>query len=798
MTNEQDYKYDLFISYNTADEEWAQKLATRVEQESCGDRKLVAFFAPWDIRPGESVDERLDRALSESRYLGLILSEEAVQSQWVSEEWYSTHHADMRRKERRIIPLYRRTCDIPHFIAHLNRIDFRDDANFDEGVRLLLAVLRNEPLPRGEREEAPKNVLPSSTIPRPPVIGFVSRRDPQGRDIIARLKEELAPGRDQLVTLSGPGGIGKTTLAAEAARTLQAAFENRVVWSSADGRADFALPSLLDDIATQLGRAELRTLALVEKEEQVRALTASALVVLDNYETIAEAERSRIEAWFKRTQCSALFTSRPGVPDTVFVPVLMMSHDEAAEFLEKLTKQTHDPQFFTPDVRARIHQTAEANPYVMQWVVGQIDLAQEPDAVLEELRHGDGDAARRVFDRSFKLALLGKDGRDTLFALSLFAPSATPEALTAVAGFGDVRRTRRSIKNLKRLWLVNAVDDNRRLAVEGLTRSMAAARLTSDARADSFRHRFITYFRKYAVNHRAPTPANHDALEVEKDNLLRAIDLAAPDKDIGNKYIVELADLLAKSATGMLGVRGYWDEALLLSERAAEAARTIEERDVPMFKMNAAWIRAERGELDDALKTFQEALDSFKASGHVRNVASCLLNLSQVAKNKGDYQQARKFLISGLDIFKKLSDEAGIAHALQVLGTIEQAAGNLAEAQRLYHESMAMSRNLGDSPDIALSLHWLGKIAISQNNLPEARRLYSESLKINEQLGAKNHVAFDMHQLGYLAMEERDLPEAERLLSEALRIWESLKSAQAADAREALKLLRLLRTIKGK
>src|SRR5690242_11546744 len=113
MSDEQTYRYDLFISYNGADEEWARKLATRVEQEKWRDKPLVVFFAPWDIRPGESVDERLDRALAESRYLGLVLTQEAVDSQWVSEEWYSTHHAGMKRKERRIIPLYRRQCDIP-------------------------------------------------------------------------------------------------------------------------------------------------------------------------------------------------------------------------------------------------------------------------------------------------------------------------------------------------------------------------------------------------------------------------------------------------------------------------------------------------------------------------------------------------------------------------------------------------------------------------------------------------------------------------------------------------------------
>src|SRR2546423_973360 len=164
MSDEQDYSYDLFISYNRADEAWARTLATRVEQEEWRGKKLRVFFAPWDIRPGESVEERLDRALSESRFVGLVLSPESVDSQWVSEEWYSTHHAGMKRKERRLIPLHRRACEIPLFLDHLNRIDFRDDEKFDDGLRLLLVVLREEPLPRGEPLTEGKDVSPSPLI----------------------------------------------------------------------------------------------------------------------------------------------------------------------------------------------------------------------------------------------------------------------------------------------------------------------------------------------------------------------------------------------------------------------------------------------------------------------------------------------------------------------------------------------------------------------------------------------------------------------------------------------------------
>jgi tetratricopeptide (TPR) repeat protein len=788
MSDERDYKYDLFISYNSADEGWARKLATRVEQEEWQERKLRVFFAPWDIRPGESVEERLDRALSESRFLGLVLSPDAVKSEWVSEEWYSTHHAGMKRRERRIIPLHRRACEIPLFLDHLNRIDFRDDDKFDDGLRLLLAVLRDEPLPRGEQQPAPKDTAPPP-IPRPPVIGFVARRDAQGRDIVERLREELAPGRNQLVTLSGPGGIGKTTLAAEAARELQEPYKNRVTWSSADGRPDFKLPSLLDDIATQLGRAELRTLAPDKKEEQVRALVAEApaLVVLDNYETVTDEEQGRVKAWFNSAQCSALFTSRPRVAGTAFVPVSAMSRDEADEFLERLAGQTQDAQIFTAEVRHRIYQTAEANPSVMQWLVGQIDEAREPDTVFKELAEGEGDAAERVFARSFNLPLLGDDGRDALLALSLFTPSASREALAAAAGFGDdwKKRLDEAVKNLHALWLVKGLNLNRRLAVEGLTRTLAAARLSKDPRAAEFRRRFVAYFLRFAAERRGPTPENYDALEEEKDNLLSTAEAAFASEDWGS--VTGMAYALARPPDGVLYVRGYWGEAVRLGEQALQAARSSQdEARVAGLSHNLAVMYQNRGELAEARRLYDESLEIEKRLGNQSGLAITLHQLGRLAQDQGEIEEARRLYGESLEINERLGNQSGVAATLHQLGRLALEQGELGEARRLYGESLEIKKRLGGQRGVASTLHELGRLAQHQDELGEARRLYGESLEIKKRLGDQIGVAVTLHNLGMITEDEGDKAEAAGLFREALSIFERLRSPNAEIARRSL------------
>jgi hypothetical protein len=177
------------------------------------------------------------------------------------------------------------------------------------------------------------------------------------------------------------------------------------------------------------------------------------------------------------------------------VSIDVMSSAEAHEYLDKLIAETPTPQTFDGIDRERIIHAADANPLVMQWVIGQIELAQHPRDVLDELAQGGGDAAERVFDRSFNLPQLGNDGRDVLLALSLFVPSALRAALAEVAGFGDdTKRLNEAVKRLAALRLVETTGAGEQLILRGLTRSLAKAHLSKDARADEFRRRFVAYF----------------------------------------------------------------------------------------------------------------------------------------------------------------------------------------------------------------------------------------------------------------------------------------------------------------
>jgi WD40 repeat protein len=150
-----EFLYDLFLSYNKADKDWVRQVAARIEQERWRGRKLKVFFDEWDIRPGQSIPHRIEEALPHSRKVAPVLSPEAVASPWVELERMIVTCLDPAARAECLIPVLRRNCQIPPLVAHLRYIDFRDNDRFEERFEELIAVLREEPLPRGRAQAEP-------------------------------------------------------------------------------------------------------------------------------------------------------------------------------------------------------------------------------------------------------------------------------------------------------------------------------------------------------------------------------------------------------------------------------------------------------------------------------------------------------------------------------------------------------------------------------------------------------------------------------------------------------------------
>lgn len=136
--------YDMFISYNKADVEFAERLVKRIEQEQFKGRRLKCFYDSWDIEPGENILLKIEEGLSCSRFIGLIMSPEWLKSDWTTLERVIPVYQDPSGIKARIIPILRRNCDIPPSIRILKWLDFRTDSNFESEIRKLVARLKGK------------------------------------------------------------------------------------------------------------------------------------------------------------------------------------------------------------------------------------------------------------------------------------------------------------------------------------------------------------------------------------------------------------------------------------------------------------------------------------------------------------------------------------------------------------------------------------------------------------------------------------------------------------------------------
>jgi tetratricopeptide (TPR) repeat protein len=626
-------------------------------------------------------------------------------------------------------------------------------------------------------------------IPPPPPFGYVARTDDQGRDVIEQLNQVLASKTpQQIVALSGMGGIGKTVVAAETVRRMLEVVQQRVVWISAEGRSDFNHSVLLDEIAIQLNRPDLRTLALQAKSKQVRSLlnSASTLVVFDQFETISSNEQRRCLNFLKDAKCMSLIVTRQRIRGAQNLVLSSMTVPEADEFLERLISRSPDSKIFNELNRRLLYEISDRNPLAMQLIVAQITLTLDANEVMRRVLRGRGETIARVFERSFNLPELGDEGQAALLALSLFVPSASKQALAEVANLGkEVEHLNELVRRLTTLQLVNTAAVDERLFVEGLIRDLLQARLNKDKRSNEFRRRFVAYFLTYVQSRQESTSDNYDALEREFENLLDAMDMAFMLKDW--ESVIQLCTAIGD----FLDVRGYWDEALRRNEQAQKAARLSKRSQMlPQLTEIAANILVRREQFKEAEMAYAFVLERYRKIGEQVGIARALRQLGNIALELKRLTEAEKLYNESLQIGYRLDDQTSIADGIHNLAIVAQVKGDLKRAQQLYEESLDRSQRLNDQRSVAISLHQLGVIAQAQGDVIEAERRYRASLDLEEKLGDRNGVAGTLHQMGLLKQDIGNLQESEQLLGNALNIFEELGSPVADEVRQNLKALR--------
>ena len=584
---------------------------------------------------------------------------------------------------------------------------------------LQLRILRHDPsLDLG----AASDERLSSTIPAPltPTVG-------RGRETLD-LWNLLAERRARLVTLVGPGGIGKTRLAVEAAIASAGTFESGAAFVDLAGASDWvqctaaiaqALPLRADRAASD---GDL--LALLREFD--------LLLVLDNFEHLTAAGPSVAEIVSASPSLIVLTTSRVPlrVSGEYVVPVAPLSPDDAVELFSARATAAGAP-ISDGDLAtvASICELLDGLPLAIELAAPWL-RALPADELLDRLANrlslliaGPPDLPERqrtmraTIDWSYDL--LTRDAQQALTQLSVFVGGFTLEDAEAVY------RGRDLIQQLKDILDLNLVARDRgRYRVLETVREYASERL----RDDEVRSRHASRFLQVAETAEPGLAGGDQAqwllrLDSDHGNLLAALDWFA------SRGEPELELRLVAALGRFWYIRGRLSEGATLLEGAIRRA----------------------GEDCDPSSLAR----AFRAA-------------SSLAVLQGDYPRARRLSERGLAYYRQLGDETGVARSLSNLGAILHAEGELDLAISVLDESIAQSENARDARLVALALNNRGDVALSQSDWEVAHTCFSQSLELLRSRGDTTNIARSLYNLGAVAVGQRQFAEAAEFLHESL------------------------------
>jgi len=695
----------------------------------------------------------------------------------------------------------------------------------------LLAALRLSGSERAAFEDAARRSTPTPPTPLlAPGTSLALAMTPLiGRSALVASAVALLRRRGtRLLTLIGPGGVGKTRLAVRVAERVRADYDDGVAMVSLASIGD---PTLVaPTIAHALGLRDTGNRA--PEDGLVTALREkSMLLVLDNVEQVKAAAPLLVALLAACPRLTLLVISRAALhvraEQELAVPPLD-TPDPAAPARGDASARSPAVALFVQRARAvdPAFRLTEANAATVAAICRQVDglpLAIElaaarvkllpPHALLTRLTPrlpvltGGGldrpERQRTMRDTiAWSYELLGAEEQSLCRRLAVFAGGCALEAAEAVCAGPAPRSTDpvavldglAALVDASLVWQRVGPDGEPRIGMLGTIREYAAERLAARGQAAVIRRRHAAYYLAWAEATAgrmddSARGAPLDRLEREHDNLRATLHWTRESGDAGAG--LRLAGLLSR----FWWIRGYLSEGRAWLDAALEAARHAAP-PVP------AAVRADalRGagalaysQRDDAraLMLLEESRALSREIDDRRGVAAALGGLAGVLRKQGDDERAAPLAQESLALSREVGDRAGVALALANLGHIARHRGDEAGATALYGESLTVYRTLDDSRGIAYMRANLGLMARRRGAWADAVRLYEESLTLYDGLGDKGGRAFVLLGLGDVARERGDDARAAVLYDESLALHRALGDASGvARAHERLTTVR--------
>ncbi|HYP41350.1 MAG TPA: tetratricopeptide repeat protein [Chloroflexia bacterium] len=657
-----------------------------------------------------------------------------------------------------------------------------------------VVIVRKQPT---QGAQAPENNLPAqltSLIGREREIGHV-RHALQRTDV-------------RLLTLTGPGGVGKTRLALQIAEDL--------LWDFEDGVFIIELAPLTDPnlvlatIAQTLGVKEAGHRSLADGLKQYLR-ERRMLLLLDNFEQVVEAAPAISGLLEACPNVKALVTSRATLlvrgEHELQVPPLDLPGDEqlgsvealshcaaVALFVKRASACKADFALTPANARhvAEICARLDGLPLAIELAAVHIKILS-PQAMLSRLEKrlpllvgGARDlparhqTLRAAMEWSYRLL---SDAEKMLSRrMAVFVGGATLEAVEAVV-FGQSSYTSLEISPLEGIRALVDKSLLRQAELHGepwltmleTVREYGLEQLAAGGELDVIRRLHTAYYMEWAEKLEPDLAgpdqgALMDRLERDHDNLRAALNWAIEGKEtvIGLRLTVAL--------WWFWRVRGYlsegrrWLEAVLaLPLDGGIASWTPEDKLLRTKALNGAGVLAyEQGDYGPAIRFHEESLALAREIGRKGGISASLNNLGLIARGQGDYLQAAKFYEESLALRREMDDKWSISICLNNLGVIAFELGDHERARTMQEESLALRREFGDKRGAAIALNNLGTVLCRQGDYERARTLQEESLALHTEVAGKWGMAGALAGLGQVALYQGESTQARKHYSQSL------------------------------
>lgn len=211
-------------------------------------------------------------------------------------------------------------------------------------------------------------------------------------------------------------------------------------------------------------------------------------------------------------------------------------------------------------------------------------------------------------------------------------------------------------------------------------------------------------------------------------------------------------------------------------ERALQTARHLETgTEVAFALLRLGEMNQQLGNLDIAKGQLEESFLLYQAIGDESEAASARQLLGEILFDEGDGAQARQLLQESLDVFTRQGDLRGRSHVLNSLSKLVVSMKDFEDAQRLREQSLEIARQLGDRRGMAVALISLSDIAWHAGDLDKCLRLTMEALEISRKIGDRRMTAIYLNNLALVYTRQPDgQAESRRHYQESLRVFKEL------------------------